>query len=152
MESPPHDRRCKRVAGPKSNGDKTKIDRESAVLADDRRCNRRAGAWQCGDEAVVGKPMCEHHLAQSESYKKKRTGAGDSESGEEGRKISAGGSETKRKRRSSATESESESEHKSKNRTVKTKVNGKSGDSGKVVKKSKSKEEKPVEKVWKFDS
>ncbi|KAM5555661.1 lysine-specific demethylase JMJ27-like [Rosa sericea] len=163
--SPPHDRRCKRIAGPKSlpselkssNGDK-KIKADSEVAEEDRRCNRRAGAWRCGQAAAVGKPMCRHHLAQSKSYqerKKKSDGGGGSDSGEEdrpGRNINAGGSESKKKKRrrtasESEVESDSESEHRSRNRTVIAKVNGKSADSGNVMKKSKLREEKPMEKV-----
>lgn len=163
MDSPPHDRRSKRGAVPKSrssdaaqmkSGADKKIKRDSEVVAEeDRRCTRRAGPWRCREEAVAGKPMCEHHLAQSKSYQKKRRGGGaDSDSGEEdgaSRKVNAGKSvNNKRRRRTrSESESDSESEQKAKNRTVKPKVNGKSGDSGNVMKKSKLKEEKPMEKV-----
>ncbi|KAL6128557.1 hypothetical protein ACLB2K_071912 [Fragaria x ananassa] len=152
-----------RGAGPKSrssdaaqmkSGADKKIKRNSEVVAEeDRRCTRRAGPWRCREEAVAGKPMCEHHLAQSKSYQKKRRGGGaDSDSGEEDGaswKVNAGESvNNKRRRRRTGSESEwdSESEQKAKNRTVKPKVNGKSGDSGNVMKKSKLKEEKPMEK------
>nr|XP_011468932.1 PREDICTED: lysine-specific demethylase JMJ25-like isoform X3 [Fragaria vesca subsp. vesca] len=161
MDSPPHDRWSKRGAGPKSrssdaaqmkSGADKKIKRDSEEVAEeDRRCTRRAGAWRCGEEVVVGKPMCEHHLAQRKSYQKKRRGGGaDSDSGEEdgaSRKVNAGESVNNKRRRRTGSESESDSEsEKANNRTVKPKVNGKSGDSGNVMKKSKLKEEKPMEK------
>ncbi|XP_050387387.1 lysine-specific demethylase JMJ27-like [Argentina anserina] len=94
MDSPPHDRRPKR---------------DSELVAEDRRCS-------LGVDAVVGKPLCEHHLAQSKSYqKKRRTGAREGGSGEED-----GSENNKSKKKRAASESETESEQKAKIRKGKS--------------------------------
>lgn len=173
MESPPHERRCKRSACPKSRQSEAvqlKSNRDKKIKRDseDRRCNRKAGAWQCSDTAVFGKPMCQHHLTQIKNYleKKKTTtdGGGHSDSGEEdrdsdacGRKINADGSDDKKKRRRRRSSSESDPEYRSKNRIEKGKVKGrggskslaKSADSGNVMKNSKLKEGKSTDSIEK---
>ncbi|KAK9910176.1 hypothetical protein M0R45_034148 [Rubus argutus] len=173
MESPPNERRYKRSACPKSRQSEAvqlKSNRDKKIKRDseDRRCNRKAGAWQCSETVVFGKPMCQHHLAQSRNYleKKKTTrdGGGHRDSGEEGRdsdacgrKINADGSDNKKRRRRSSSESESEPEHRSKNQIEKGKVEGrggskslaKSADSGNVMKNSKLKEGKSTDSMEK---